>query len=65
MIHLLCPECRAHIGRNWQPFRVLDGLSISWQCPNGHSGQLNRVECIIPPIGRPPDDFPPLAPDSR
>jgi hypothetical protein len=59
---MICPICRFQIGRSWEPHRILDSLSISWQCPNGHQGQINKCELIIPPIGRPPLDFPLIAP---
>lgn len=50
---MICPICRAPIGRGWEPHRILDGLSITWRCPNGHAGQVNGVEVIWPPLGKP------------
>ena len=55
---MICPHCRADIGRNWTPHRILDSLSISWQCPNGHRGQLNNVMVVLPPLVAVPAEEP-------
>lgn len=49
---MICPECRAPIGKNWTPYRILDSLSVVWRCPNGHGGQINHVEMIFAPPGQ-------------
>lgn len=60
---MICTECRAPIPRSgWTPFNVHGQLFIAWRCPNGHAGQHNRVGYMIAPIGKPPDDLPPLSP---
>lgn len=47
---MLCPECRADIGKGWEPYRLGDRLCIAWRCPNGHRGQINGVEMVFPPL---------------
>lgn len=60
---MICPECRGPIPRGgWVPYNVRGTLTIAWNCSNGHSGQHNGVDMILPPRGRPPAGLPPLAP---
>jgi len=41
---LSCSVCGSAIGPyDWTPWNVSGTLSISYRCPNGHSGQFNNL----------------------